>query len=105
MLFLYNIVITIANLLLQIIAVFVPKLNFCRWQKDFITLSDKIKPTDQTIWFHAASLGEYEQGLPIIERMKEEYEHKIIISFFSPRILKWRTKNAQRHPIFFVICR
>jgi 3-deoxy-D-manno-octulosonic-acid transferase len=33
----------------------------------------KIKPSDKTIWFHAASLGEYEQGLPVIEKIKEEY--------------------------------
>jgi 3-deoxy-D-manno-octulosonic-acid transferase len=97
MLFLYNIVITIANLLLQIIAVFVPKIKlFVDGRKDvFITLSDKIKPTDQTIWFHAASLGEYEQGLPIIERIKEEYhEHKIIISFFSPSGYEVRKNNT-----------
>jgi 3-deoxy-D-manno-octulosonic-acid transferase len=39
----------------------------------FSTLELKIKPSDKTIWFHAASLGEYEQGLPVIEKIKEEY--------------------------------
>jgi 3-deoxy-D-manno-octulosonic-acid transferase len=34
----------------------------------FSTLELKIKPSDKTIWFHAASLEEYEQGLPVIEK-------------------------------------
>ena len=97
MLFLYNIVVTIASSLLQIIAVFVPKIKlFVDGRKDvFLNLSEKIKPTDRTIWFHAASLGEYEQGLPVIERIKEEHpEHKIIISFFSPSGYEVRKNNA-----------
>ena len=37
------------------------------------------------IWFHAASVGEFEQGRPIIERLKEEHpEYKILLTFFSP---------------------
>ena len=51
----------------------------------FETLSNKIKPTDKTIWFHAASLGEYEQGLPVIEKIKIKYpNHLIVLTFFSP---------------------
>jgi len=54
-------------------------------KKSFKTLSDKIAPDDQTIWFHCASLGEFEQGFPIMEATKRQYpEHKIIVSFFSP---------------------
>src|SRR5690606_13043879 len=42
-------------------------------------------PQDRVIWMHAASLGEYEQGLPILERLKTEFpEHKILVTFFSP---------------------
>ena len=37
------------------------------------------------MWFHAASLGEFEQGRPIIERVREEYpDHPILLTFFSP---------------------
>ena len=51
----------------------------------FATLSEKIGVTDKTIWVHCASLGEFEQGLPIIEKLKQEYKnHKIVVSFFSP---------------------
>ena len=42
-------------------------------------------PTDRVIWMHAASLGEYEQGLPVLEKLKENFpEHNILITFFSP---------------------
>ena len=97
MLFIYSIIISIAGLLLQIIALFVPKINlFVAGRKEvFPTLKAKIKPTDQTIWFHAASLGEYEQGLPVIESIKEKYPtHKIIISFFSPSGYEVRKNNT-----------
>ncbi|MCL1670144.1 3-deoxy-D-manno-octulosonic acid transferase [Elizabethkingia ursingii] len=40
---------------------------------------------DKVIWMHAASLGEYEQGLPVLERLKIQYpDYKILVSFFSP---------------------
>lgn len=40
---------------------------------------------DKVIWMHAASLGEYEQGLPVLERLKQKYpDSKILVSFFSP---------------------
>lgn len=49
------------------------------------TLQSAISETDKTIWVHAASLGEYEQGLPIMEKLKDEYPtYKILLTFFSP---------------------
>lgn len=40
---------------------------------------------DKIIWMHAASLGEYEQGLPVLEKLKLQYpQHKILVTFFSP---------------------
>lgn len=45
----------------------------------------KFSPDDKVIWMHAASLGEYEQGLPVLEKLKERLpDHKILITFFSP---------------------
>ena len=42
-------------------------------------------PDSKWIWFHAASLGEFEQGRPVIEALKREYpQYKILLSFFSP---------------------
>ena len=54
-------------------------------KKTFTLLQSHIKPEDKTIWFHCASLGEYEQGLPVFEDIKKLYpNHKIILTFFSP---------------------
>lgn len=48
-------------------------------------VSSKFSKSDQVIWMHAASLGEYEQGLPVLEKLKEKFpSHKILITFFSP---------------------
>lgn len=41
--------------------------------------------SDKVLWMHAASLGEYEQGLPVLEKLKKSFpNHKILITFFSP---------------------
>ncbi|KQB38959.1 3-deoxy-D-manno-octulosonic-acid transferase [Flavobacterium daejeonense] len=96
MLFLYNILITITALLLKFVALFNPKIKlFVAGRKTvFKTLSQKISSNDKTIWFHAASLGEYEQGLPVIEKIKEKYPtHKIILTFFSPSGYEVRKNN------------
>ena len=43
------------------------------------------QPSDAWIWFHAASLGEFEQGRPIMERLRKNHpEYKILLTFFSP---------------------
>jgi len=48
-------------------------------------LRQKIEKDSQYIWFHAASLGEFEQGRPLIERIRAQYpEYKILLTFFSP---------------------
>ena len=97
MLFLYNFIVYIANFLLQIVAVFSPKIKlFVAGRKTvFATLESKINSSDKTIWFHAASLGEYEQGLPVIEKIKEKFpSHKIVVTFFSPSGYEVRKNNT-----------
>ena len=97
MLFLYNLVISIAGFFLKIVALFSPKIKlFTEGRKDvFSILEQKIKPSDKTIWFHSASLGEYEQGLPVIEKIKEKYpSHKIVVTFFSPSGYEVRKNNT-----------
>jgi 3-deoxy-D-manno-octulosonic-acid transferase len=48
-------------------------------------VKSKIKNEDSVLWMHAASLGEYEQGLPVLEKLKQKYpNHKVLITFFSP---------------------
>ncbi|MGN7810661.1 3-deoxy-D-manno-octulosonic acid transferase [Flavobacterium sp. 22076] len=97
MLFLYNLTIYIAGFFLKIIALFSPKIKlFVEGRKNvFSVLEEKIKADDKTIWFHSASLGEYEQGLPVIEKIKEKYpSHKIIVTFFSPSGYEVRKNNT-----------
>ena len=96
MLFLYNLLVVSAGFLLKGVAFFSPKIKlFVVGRKEvFSILKEKIKPTDKTIWFHAASLGEYEQGLPVIEKVKEKYPtHKIVVTFFSPSGYEVRKNN------------
>ena len=97
MLFLYNLIVQIAAFLLKIVALFSPKMKlFVDGRKEvFPVLEQKIKLTDKTIWFHAASLGEYEQGLPVIEKIKEQFpSHKIILTFFYPSGYEVRKNNT-----------
>ena len=86
-----------ASQALKLIAIFNPKIKlFVEGRKVvFPTLEQKIKPSDKTIWFHAASLGEYEQGLPVIEKIKEKFPtHKIVVTFFSPSGYEVRKNNT-----------
>ncbi|WP_367772034.1 glycosyltransferase N-terminal domain-containing protein [Flavobacterium sp. WC2421] len=97
MLFLYNIVIQITGPLLKFISLFNPKIKlFVNGRENvFQILEEQIKPQDKSFWFHAASLGEYEQGIPIIERIKNEYPlHKIVVTFFSPSGYEVRKNNT-----------
>jgi 3-deoxy-D-manno-octulosonic-acid transferase len=97
MLFLYNLILIFASQLLQLLAFFSPKMKlFVEGRKNvFETLHSKINPQDKTIWFHAASLGEYEQGLPVMEKIKERFpSHKIVLTFFSPSGYEVRKNNT-----------
>ena len=48
-------------------------------------LREKMDPQAQYIWFHAASLGEFEQGRPLMEHLRRDHpEYKILLTFFSP---------------------
>ena len=55
-----------------------------QWQT-FRILKKKIRDDEKYVWFHAASLGEFEQGRPLMERLRREHpEYKILLTFFSP---------------------
>lgn len=48
-------------------------------------VKSSISTSDKVIWMHAASLGEYEQGLPVLEKLKGQFPaHKVLVTFFSP---------------------
>jgi 3-deoxy-D-manno-octulosonic-acid transferase len=60
------------------------RMRFGQWQTNRI-LREQIDRKARYIWFHAASLGEFEQGRPVMEKIKALYPHyKILLTFFSP---------------------
>jgi 3-deoxy-D-manno-octulosonic-acid transferase len=97
MFFIYDILVGLVGLLLVFLALLSSKLKLFVFGRKgvFETLSSKIATADKTIWFHAASLGEYEQGLPVMEMIKTKYpQHKIVLTFFSPSGFEVRKNNT-----------
>ena len=85
--FLYNIGLSLSWSVLKIVAVFNRKIHlFVNGRREiYDIIADNIFENDKVIWFHCASLGEFEQGRPIIERIKQDFsEYKIALTFFSP---------------------
>lgn len=84
---LYNIFIFHLELAFKILSLFNDKIKrgLEGRKKSLEIVKANISKTDKTIWMHAASLGEYEQGLPVLEKLKEKYpNHKVLVTFFSP---------------------
>ena len=87
MYFLYNILILVAGFVLKIAALFNKKIKlFIDGRKQiFFELQQAITKNDEVIWIHCASLGEFEQGRPIIEKLKLKFPtKKVVLTFFSP---------------------
>ncbi len=85
--FIYNFLIYTSSLVIWISTFFSKKTNlFLEGRKGvFKTLASSIKPEDKTIWFHCASLGEFEQGVPLMEGLKNKHpKFKLVVTFFSP---------------------
>ena len=85
--FLYNLFIRLLIASMRIGAVFNYKLKkgLAGRRQSCDLVKAKFSAEDKVIWMHAASLGEYEQGLPVLEKLKDQYPtHKILITFFSP---------------------
>ncbi len=83
----YNFGIYVTLLVLKGISIFNHKIKLGITGRTHIfkILENKISQTDKTFWFHCASLGEYEQGLPVFRELRKDYpKHKIVLSFFSP---------------------
>ena len=83
----YNLTMYILELGIKLAALFSDKpAKMVKGHREvFDLLKSKVDPKAQYIWFHAASLGEFEQGRPLIERIRKEYpQYKILQTFFSP---------------------
>ena len=97
MFFIYNLLAVFSEFVLKIMALFNPKIKLLVEGQNtvFGILKSKIKAYDKMIWFHAASLGEYEQGLPLMEKIKSNYpNHLIVLTFFSPSGYEVRKNNG-----------
>ena len=104
MLWIYNIGIVLYGFLLKISSHFYPKAKlFVNGRKDiWAQIETKIKPNDSAVWFHFASLGEFEQGRPVLESLKASSpDQKIVITFFSPSGYEVR-KNYALADVFYL---
>jgi len=84
--FFYNLAVCIGSFALKIFALFHRKVKlFVLGRNQTFQKLSILKKEDRTVWFHMASLGEFEQARPIITAVKKNHKnHKIVISFFSP---------------------
>lgn len=103
--FLYNFTIYLYALIVRIISPFHRKARkMIVGHKDtYRILREQIAPNESYIWFHAASLGEFEQGRPIIEEMKRKYpSYKILLTFFSPSGYEIRKNYPQADVVCYL---
>lgn len=102
---LYLLGIRIFHILVRIASLFNPKAkSWLIGRKNlFKQLSKSIHPDDKIAWFHCASLGEFEQGRPVIELFKEKYpEYKILLTFYSPSGFEIRKNYEYADFVFYL---
>ena len=82
----YNLLIKIYSALIHLSAPFNQKAKeWVNGRKGLFTLLEKIEHGDGIVWFHCASLGEYEQAIPLIISLKRQHpNNKVLVTFFSP---------------------
>ena len=83
----YNLIIYLYQLGVIIASLFNEKVRkMWRGEREAVRiLKEKVDPNAKYVWFHAASLGEFEQGRPLMEQLRRDYpEYKILLTFFSP---------------------
>ena len=83
----YNFIIYLYQLGVIIASLFNEKVRkMWRGEREAVRiLKEKVDPNAKYVWFHAASLGEFEQGRPLMEQLRQEHpEYKILLTFFSP---------------------
>ena len=105
MMLIYNICIALYARLVGLVGLWNQKARL--WSKGrkgiFEKMQQSIKPTDKIVWIHVASLGEFEQGRPIIEQMrKQNLDYKILVTFFSPSGYEIRKNYNGADYIFYL---
>ena len=87
MIFFYSLAVRLYGLAICIVSLFNPKAAaWCRGRRHFFRhLEASFSKRGRTVWFHCASLGEFEQGRPVIEALKErDPSLQVVLTFFSP---------------------
>ncbi|MCD4730828.1 MAG: 3-deoxy-D-manno-octulosonic acid transferase [Bacteroidales bacterium] len=103
--FLYNIGIYLYYISISFSSIFNKKAE--KWikgrKKIFDQQEQNIDPSQKIIWFHSASLGEFEQGRPVIESFHKKYpDYKILLTFFSPSGYEIRKDYEQADYVFYL---
>ncbi len=105
MVYLYNLGICVYLTLVYIVSPFNKKANLWltgrkKWQKQ---IADIVNPESEKIWVHCSSLGEFEQGRPLIEAIKEKYPTlQIVLTFFSPSGYEVRKNYKGADYVFYL---
>lgn len=103
--FIYNISVWVYALGIRLAALFNNKAKL--WvdgrKNIFREISEAIPKDEKLIWFHCASLGEFEQGRPVIEAFRKQFnDHKILLTFFSPSGYEVRKNFDQADYVFYL---
>lgn len=102
---LYNFCVAVYARLIALASLWNPKAKL--WSSGrkgiFGQMARKISPSDRIVWIHVASLGEFEQGRPIMEKIRSQYpEFKILLTFFSPSGYEVRKNYGGADYIFYM---
>jgi len=103
---LYNLFLFLYGIAIRIVSFFSPKAKL--WidgRKDILATIERafINKNEQRIWIHCASLGEFEQGRPVIEALRKQYpETKIVLTFFSPSGYEIRKNYEGADYVFYL---
>jgi 3-deoxy-D-manno-octulosonic-acid transferase len=103
--FIYDILIHIFNLIILIYSKFNTKAKLLveGRRKTFKIINEKRVKEEKCLWFHCASLGEFEQAMPLIEKIKEKFPHfQLFISFFSPSGFEHQRNNSIADGVFYL---
>lgn len=98
----YNLLINSVKSLLPFSGVFSRKMKlFVEGRKQvFQKFEKELEPSKEYLWFHVASLGEFEQAVPVMEMIRTEFpEYRILVTFFSPS----GYENKKKHPLANII--
>ncbi len=101
----YNLALRLTSFFLGFIAWFHPKIHrFVSGRKlSFAQLEKAFSNGDRVLWVHTASLGEFEQGLPVIQQLKAHYpDYKVLVTFFSPSGYEVKKDSEVAHCVTYL---